>query len=289
MPGIISNPKSPLALYWRLHSLEVRAGFTAFLSEIEFAESSGGPNIASAGTPFGTPGGTVGLTFDGSTGTQSGANDGDAVHWGVQFPTPRRVAEVRLNAAFIPVATPTGFCVQRSNDGLAWETVAIHLAGALYTTGEWRTFPVGGLSLVAGGSRSRACGWRLNVADNDGGATLQISEIIFRAPGGASLISGGGPTAKNANSTGLTAANAFDGNTGTFWASGGADDFSRIGYMRPGIMGDCAEVSVRATTTPGNSPADFSVEYTTDGTTWVSVGSFTSFGWASGETRVFTL
>lgn len=113
--------------YWRLNATASPNDFFN-ASEIEFRASAGGADQCDGGTAmasssvFGTPAGA----FDNSTGKWTSYNP--LPQWvRYQFPSPVSVRQVSLTCAthFLnaPLASPTAFDLQWSDDGAAWTTL----------------------------------------------------------------------------------------------------------------------------------------------------------------------
>lgn len=123
--------------------------------------------------------------------------------------------------------------------------------------------------------------WRLYLRHHASGY-LGAANIEFRSSiGGADLCSGGTVLySTQYNSTTASAANAFDSDGATEWAttSQSANAFSFIGYdFGAGVEVDIVEILWRASTLPVRSPQDFVLQYSDNGSAWVSYCAFLEF------------
>lgn len=146
-------------------------------------------------------------------------------------------------------------------------------------------------SSSSGSGRNR---WRIYVTDADGGAAVSINEAELRAtPGGADQCNGGTVSASSTYDIARDPTYAFDNNTGAgvnFWGSlSAAPQWLR--YDTPSPI-DVNQVMIQARNdgnTFGQSPKDFEIQSSADGSAWDTEWSVTgSTGWADGEIRLFT-
>ena len=135
--------------------------------------------------------------------------------------------------------------------------------------------------------------WRLLIhATATAGNTPSIAEIVFATTvGGASAAAGGTP-ASSSDYPGYPAANAFDGNSATFWnCNGVAPSDQWIQYTFPSGV---TIAEVRITSRPDGygttqSPASFDLQVASDGVTFTTVKSYTAPTWTAGQTQAFVV
>lgn len=134
--------------------------------------------------------------------------------------------------------------------------------------------------------------FRLNVTANNGRSTTNVAELALRATsGGTNKATQTGGWASS-TSSGYGAAAAFDGNTGTFWATANGVVAATLGNdLGTGAEIALAEYAVRARHDANNgTPKTWTLEASNDLETWTVLHTVSSeTGWANGETRVFTL
>jgi len=133
--------------------------------------------------------------------------------------------------------------------------------------------------------------WRVYVNDTDTtGQTVSIAECQFRAiPGGASLCTGGTASASSIYSSTYAASYAFDNDASTFWASLGIVPQWLEYQLTASSPVREVMIQARPSNTYGQSPANFNIQSSPDGVTWITQWTVTgSTGWAAGEIRIFT-
>lgn len=117
-----------------------------------------------------------------------------------------------------------------------------------------------------------------------------VSELEFRV-GGINIATGGTASASSTWHD-LSPANAFDGSSGTDWASGpGGGIPGWLAYdLGVGNAADVDSVMIRARSYTTQGPKGFNVQYSDDGLTWVDALVVTNQPtWGSGEARVFPI
>jgi hypothetical protein len=129
--------------------------------------------------------------------------------------------------------------------------------------------------------------WRVFIYTSlSGTAFASISELELRGSvGGANLATGGTPSADSFNSsTGGFVANAFDGNSSTFWQSSAASGWLQYTTASPITVNEVA-ITVGSAVTNGG-PAWFDVQYY-DGATWITKFTGYTTSWAT-TTQTFS-
>lgn len=133
--------------------------------------------------------------------------------------------------------------------------------------------------------------WRLALLACASNA-YSMAECQFRStPGAALLFSGGTATAAQTWTT-YVPTYAADNNLGTVWSSNdnAAGQWWEYDYGA-GSSIDVAEVSITARNDNqyGQTPSSFSLQYSDDNATWVTLGTFSGISWSAGATQVFTI
>jgi hypothetical protein len=133
--------------------------------------------------------------------------------------------------------------------------------------------------------------WRINIAANNGRVNTQISEVqMFAAIGGANLLSGGTASASSQNSATYSAAKACDGDTATAWVTSNgaaAPSWWRYAFASPV---DVAAFSLRLDSGGNDAfPKDFSLQYSDDGTNWITVHSWAGQSTAGGVVQTYAV
>lgn len=137
--------------------------------------------------------------------------------------------------------------------------------------------------------------WRLFINSPVGGTSdySEISELeMFTLIGGSDVTTGGTPIASSAFG-GSVAANAFDGTKpgGSVWISGAASAPQWIGYdFGAGNPQAIVAIAISISGSTGRAPRDFQVEYSADGSTWLSANWVVTgqIDWTGSQTRTYT-
>lgn len=182
---------------------------------------------------------------------------------------------------------------------LKWDTV-FAATGSLSATAQLGPLQHGVANLSARANMDFYVGpsaryWRLKITANNNSFNTIINDMALAiSPGGSDQTSPGGAISTNSdlNSFGYSIANLVD-NTSAAWASLGGF----IGPFNPiyivydfGVGVTKAIRELRLTVDGGDpSPKDFTLEFSSDGTTWNVYGRVTgSTSWTFNETRTFT-
>jgi hypothetical protein len=129
--------------------------------------------------------------------------------------------------------------------------------------------------------------WRLSFPST-GGSNTEITELQLRTViGGASVASGGAASYGGPLVSG-SAANAFDGNTGTVFAINSFGGWLAYDFG-PGNAKDIVEIAITNGTTPSFGIIQGSFDYSDDAVRWFPRLAFANqTGWTALSTRVFT-
>lgn len=125
--------------------------------------------------------------------------------------------------------------------------------------------------------------WRINITALNNTGQGVLAELEMRTSlGGASVCTGGTPSALNA--VGSAASNAFDGSTATAWMTSLAPSLPtwlRYSFAAPV---DIVEVALKPHASYlTNTPKDFDLEWSDDGTTWTTLFSVSGLTtWTAG-------
>lgn len=132
--------------------------------------------------------------------------------------------------------------------------------------------------------------WRLLVTYNNGGNAVGLQELdLHSTAGGANVATGGTATASETYS-GLSPANAFDGNTSTIWGTASQISGAWIQYQ----FASATSIVEYAITTRNDSywnqvPMRWQFQYSDDGTTWTTADNVYASGWGQNVTQTFTV
>jgi hypothetical protein len=285
--------------YWKLSVTAAQSDATGViaLTEIIYAESAGGPQVAGAATITGpTAGsGSVGLLIDGSRGSQystvSGAFPRDIlIDFGATSANWKAIHEIRLVAhvSWLPQA-PKDFTLSYSDDNASF-TSRISVTGAAAFNAD----------KLSSAFRSGTCPdtisgylyYRLNCTAGNQTSQFAVGEVEFRGSiGGADLSGASGGVLYSTQSSGNEASKAFDNSNSTGY-------FSLSGSAYPQYLG--VELEQRQTVVeasvipysgfPTYAPKDFTIQGSNDRSSWTTVITATNqTGWAANPTaRTFT-
>lgn len=127
--------------------------------------------------------------------------------------------------------------------------------------------------------------WRIACVANQGGANTAATEIEWAAtPGGADQATGG-TAIGSAVAFGFVVGNAFDDDTGTFWAGSGTRPWIGYQFAAPVAV---RQLRVRAHSTLQENLKTFWVQYSDDGITWIPAWLIENEpAWSTNETREY--
>ncbi|MEP6990068.1 MAG: discoidin domain-containing protein [bacterium] len=133
--------------------------------------------------------------------------------------------------------------------------------------------------------------WRLLVPTTANDSYAAVGELVLRTAIGGANVATGGTASESSHFSGYVAANAFDGNAGTYWESGSGNlTLEWVGYHFAAAK-DIIEIAVVANTptTQTITPRAGYIQSSPDGVTWTTEWSFSGQeDWTSGESRTFT-
>lgn len=258
--------------YWRIFSYAEQAGpgTAVAIAEAEFRATIGGADVTGSGTPSASNAafGAASNAFDNNAAT-FWASGSDLNHWlAYDFAAAQEVLEFSITPRAGGDATqaPGAGWLERSSDGSTWKKVFPFIP-TLWAGGTAQVF-----SEPAAASSHRY--WRI-VAVRSYGATFSASNIEMRATaGGADLTGSGTPLSSSEFSGSFLDDYAFDGSSATAWISlGGRLEW--IGYDF-GSNVSVTEVTwaARTDSNPSQVPSAGAVQYSDDGSTWVTAWSF---------------
>lgn len=137
--------------------------------------------------------------------------------------------------------------------------------------------------------------WRIDSKGTINTYYFSAAELQFRQTVGVNELHAGGVASASSvygNSPAYAADLAFDGNASTAFVSQGGD--ASVGWLRYSFAAprEVKQVLIRCGPSvpyAEQTPVAFDLRYSDDGTTWVTVKSFTGITWTSGETKLFTV
>jgi hypothetical protein len=302
--------------YWgiRFNANSV-AGSSLGYGDCSFHAVDGGPNLA-AGKVLQTTGQFLfsqNNAFDGMIGDRANGNgtyDGvnhNVAHSNATFPVidyvdfgagaPVAVNQFRLVAADTAYLAlmPGNFDIVCSDDALTWTTAWSVTGQTDWTQAEIRTFtnPQYSRPSYTGSKYGAHKYWRLvlfgvgTVATNN---AYSMAELQMRAtPTGANQCMGGSASAGQTWPE-FTPAMAFDGNANTAWGSTSVtlSNWLQYTFPSPVSVGAVAITARNDGAGYGQTPVNFTVEFSDDGTNWHLGWHVLTTNWALGEQRVFT-
>lgn len=131
--------------------------------------------------------------------------------------------------------------------------------------------------------------WRVRILSTANDSYSGVDALAFRTAIGGANVAAGGTAIESTHFSGFVAANAFDGNSSTYWESDNGGVLpSYIGYHFAAAV-DIIEVAITAHgTIPLLAPRTAEVQSSPDGVTWTTVWTFRGQeDWTGGQTRAF--
>jgi hypothetical protein len=285
--------------YWKLSVTAAQSDATGViaLTEIIYAASAGGPQVAAAATITGPAAGSgsVALLIDGSRSSQYSTVAGGfprdiLIDFGATSGNWKAIHEIRLvgHVSWLPQA-PKDFTLSWSDDNASF-TSRIAVTGAAAFSGDKMSSVF--RSATCPDTLSGFLYYRLNCSAGNQTSQFAVGEVEFRgAVGGADLSGAAGGVFYSTQSSGNEASKAFDNNNSTGY-------FSQSGAAYPQNLG--VELEQRQTVVeasiipysgfPTYAPKDFTIEGSNDRSSWTAVITGSSqTGWAANPTaRTFT-
>jgi hypothetical protein len=279
--------------YWRLFT-RFGSSDAVLIAEVELRTSSGGADATGSGTASassvdGTN--TAAKVFDNSTSTfwQSTFGSGSVGVW-LEYDfgsgNDKDIVEVALTpSASFANRMPQEFDIQWSDDNATWTTAWSASFPTWTSAQQVFTKP----SAVA----SRY--WRVRGNVYQSGSTIMgCAEIEMRSTNGGADETGSGTPGSRSTAGGTTAANAFDNNTSTEYASLTAAQSEWLSYdFGSGVTKDIQEIAWTARVTgginnPDQGPVSGWVESSTDGKSWLSRWTFSGKSYSSLATTIIS-
>lgn len=180
----------------------------------------------------------------------------------------------------------TGDLIVRGNT--TWEVLGAGTAGFVLTSGG----PGAPLVWASGSGPPPATPhryWRVLVTTTGSGLPV-LAEIGFMTTIGGSTVTTGGTAIADSTFGSFSAAQAFDGNAATDWATGsGGAGVGYIGYdFGSGNDQSIVEMYMQASATfTGQAPSAFDVQWSDTGTSWTTLLSATAASWTPGLIQRF--
>lgn len=140
--AVLGFASGNIARYWRVNV--TAANNHCSISELQLSKTIGSPNLCVGGSPIsggdynGYPKSNA---FDDVLGEPSWAAADNQSGWlGYDFVTPVAITEARICPRTGNSQSPRDFTIQKSDDGIAWTTVATYTNQVSWVNGVYRTF-----------------------------------------------------------------------------------------------------------------------------------------------------
>jgi len=293
--------------YWRIAVTNTHGDNVVSLEEVEFRATAGGADLTGSGAALGTN--NVGYAPSGafdnnavtiwaasaSLGAEGGVGDGNSSNhmawvgydFGAGTPVDVREVLIQSRAGFAGQA-PKNILIQFSDDATLWITAETFWdipawsalgEARIYTIPEWMDFPYGARRY-----------WRIQFSDSNGDTYIAIPTADFHDKVGGRWLSFAG-TASHGHTVGGTAADSFDGYSGSLWA-GNKTTWIQFDFGA-GVKWEFAELAILSRASPyqAQAPKDFIIQASDDGSTWedrATISGETGWG-AGGEWRYFPI
>lgn len=196
--------------------------------------------------------------------------------------------KIKVTESLDSIAQVPGDLLIRGSDG--WERIPGGDAGKVLTSNGQDSLPTWETPSGGGGTVT-AQRWRVNITDNNGGASITLAEMMFFDNSlNAIPTTGGTPSASSNYSGSFDAAKAFDKDYASRWSTAstatGWLEYQFAAPVLPNIIGLMAGNNASA---DDQAPMDFSLQYH-DGSDWVDSLTVTGeTGWSQLELRLFQL
>lgn len=288
--------------YWRVRVLYTSSsGGSPGFADLEMHDTIGGPDLTTGKTATASADGSGAFpasnAIDGSNATfwtAAGAAAPTGGHWiKIDFGagTEKDIIEIVIrtrNDSFGDDEAPTVFFVEYSDDNSTW----VPAWEPLESTGSWagdtsRTFTPA--TLDASGHRY----WRYRSDDTSAvGEYLAMMTLETRASSGGEDFARKASATTTANfDSSHTGAQAVDGNSGTFWTTGGTappagGHWIKLDYS---LKRTVAHVTIKVRSDAfREDPLNLYVEYSDDNSSWTTSWTESPIAsWSAGETRTF--
>ena len=133
--------------------------------------------------------------------------------------------------------------------------------------------------------------WRLYVDAVLGGTVIALTELGLSLTSGGATVTTGGTASANSVSSGL-AANAFDGNSGTWWGTASSQVPGWIAYdFGAGVTKNIKGFSLTSQNSASyaqTAPTQFQLQFSDDGVVWTTLVVASAPTWTQNETKVFS-
>lgn len=192
----------------------------------------------------------------------------------------------------VNMQAPSAFLIQYSQDNSNWIT-AKTLSSESFNSYEMKRYLLSSAALFYTGSPHGAHRyWRLKVPADVGGTISSATKIEMRSTPSGSDICTGGTAIESGHTSTFVAANAFDADNSTFFASLASTLDPWIGYdFGSGNAVQVAEVTWRnrQDSNANQAPKVIFVEWSDDNVTWTTAwGTAVQSAWSLSTTRTFT-
>jgi hypothetical protein len=188
-------------------------------------------------------------------------------------------------------ATPNSgkvLAVNHNGTGTAWVT-QIATASLAATASVALSAPRELATLLDSNPHGAHLYWRVNVSANNGSPNTSIEELEFLATPSGSDQANGGTALASSEFSNHNAFRAFDNSTaGNPWASVSTPAWLGYQFVAP-VWVSTITIQARDDSAAEQSPRDFTIQFSDDGTNWFTAWSVTNqTGWALAQIRRFT-
>lgn len=276
--------------WWRIDLLTGTQSVTGLLN-LEMTDTIGGATVLGSGT-------ATAQSDQGSPHVASAALAGSGTYWGSSGAAPQwwqydfglgnafDIQQVSWGTSYGDGLTPnlaTSWKLQYSDDGVTFTDVITFTPAAWEDGHKQYFFPSGNTNRFI---------WRLLCESGANSPIYAFSEVAMATSmGGSDEIGSGLATAltQQATSGNTSALAACDGNISTFWGSTGGSFTPWWQYdFGPGNNFNIVEVTITAGSgLQAYHPTSFKLQYSTDGSTFIDVQTFTPTTWVASTPQVF--
>lgn len=285
--------------YWRFEFLEGnQGGGNLGLSEVQMRTTAGGANVASGGTAtaFSFIGGyEPSKAFDGITSSDYVANGAGVSQW-LQYDfgagNGKIIKEITIRCRdSFSENVPIFFNLIKSNDATAWFP---GWRGTLPTSssGLQTTFTRPDSSFLSGGHRYYKFIFLTMANANLNGRNLQAAKIGFKTVTDAVDITVMAYGTADDSQVGFMPYRALDDRASSKWARGvsALAPWWFLADFGPDFAPQISQFSITASTDfPQETAGSGSVAFSDDGSSFTSLGNFSTPSWTSGEIKILNL